>query len=291
MPLHDNNDFHSLNTGAKVPAVGLGTWKADSNTEAYDSVANALKAGYKHIDTAAIYGNEAEVGQAIKDSGIPREELFVTTKLWNTDHKKVAEAFETSLKKLQLDYVDLYLIHWPLSIDPATEKPYTDWNYVDTYKQLQVLLKTGKTKAIGVSNFTIPKIEKLLADKEVTVVPAVNQVELHPLLPQEELIEFLLKHNILPQAYSPLGSTDSPLFQNDDVAKIAEKNGANVGQVLISWAIQRKTVVLPKSVRAERIKGNLQTVTLPKEDFEELNNLHKKFGVQRLNTPFDVFTD
>lgn len=291
MPLHQNNDHFTLNTGAKIPAVALGTWRADSNKEAYDSVSDALKAGYRHIDTAAIYGNEAEVGQAIKDSGVPRDELFVTTKLWNTDHKKVAEAFETSLKKLQLDYVDLYLIHWPLSIDPATEKPYTDWNYIDTYKQLQVLLKTGKTKAIGVSNFTAPKIAKLLADKDVNVVPAVNQVELHPLLPQEELIETLHKHNILPQAYSPLGSVDSPLFKNKDLAKIAEKNGANAGQVLISWAVQRKTVVLPKSVKAERIKGNLQTVTLSEADFQELNNLHKEYGIQRLNTPFDVFTD
>ncbi|KAI3405671.1 GCY1 [Candida oxycetoniae] len=281
----------TLYNGNKIPAVGLGTWQATEDDVAYKSVRTALKNGYRHIDTAAIYKNEEQVGKAIAEAGIPRNELFVTTKLWNADHKKVEAALDESLKKLQLDYVDLYLIHWPVSINPETNKPYTDHDFVDTWKALQKLYKKGeKVKAIGVSNFTIKKLEKLLNADGVDVVPLVNQVETHPLLTQPELYDYLKSKNIVLEAYSPLGSTDSPLFKNEVVVDIAKKNKVEPAQVLVSWAIQRDTVVLPKSVTESRIISNIKTFTLSKEDFEALNNLSDKFGVVRTcNPPFNNF--
>ncbi|KAG8203640.1 NADPH-dependent D-xylose reductase II,III, partial [Candida africana] len=291
--LQVNTDYFTLNNGNKIPAVGLGTWQATNEDEAYRAVLAALKNGYKHIDTAAIYGNEEQVGKAIKDSGVPREELFVTTKLWNADHKNIEEALETSLKKLGLDYVDLYLIHWPASIDKSTNKPYTDFDYVDTYRGLQKVYKNSKKiRAIGVSNFTKKKLERLLSSEGVDVVPAVNQIEAHPLLTQPELYDYLKEKGIVLEAYSPLGSTNSPLFKNETIVKIAEKNGFEPAQVLVSWAIQRKTVVLPKSVTESRVISNLKTFTLPSEDFETLNKLSEKDGVVRTCNPaFNNFDD
>lgn len=292
MSLKVNNDTLTLIDGNKIPTVGLGTWQASEEGAAYNAVKVALENGYRHIDTAAIYGNEVEVGQGIKDSGVPREEIFVTTKLWNTDHKKVPEALETSLKKLGLDYVDLYLIHWPVSTDPATNSVYKDFDYLDTYKEVQKLVKSGKVKSVGVSNFTKKKVQRLLADKDVTVKPAVNQIEAHPLLPQEELTAYLKLENILIEAYSPLGSTNSPLFKNETIVSIAEKNKVEPAQVLVSWAVQRGTVVLPKSVTDSRIVSNLKTLTLSDEDFETLNQLSAKDGVNRTCDPaWDVFSE
>ncbi|KAK6459746.1 aldo/keto reductase [Scheffersomyces xylosifermentans] len=294
MVLQDNKDTITLNNGTKIPVIGLGTWQSTGEGEpARNATKVALQNGYRHIDTAAIYGNETEVGQGIKDSGVKREEIFVTTKLWNGDHKISAEALDASLKKLDLDYVDLYLIHWPVSTNNATGKDFEDWDYVDTYKQLQKLYKeTKKIKAIGVSNFTKKKLERLLSDPEVDVVPAVNQIEAHPLLPQPELYDYLKEKNIVIESYSPLGSTDAPLFKNETVAAIAKKNNVEPGHVLISWAVQRNTVVLPKSVTDARIISNLKTFKLPEEDFEALNNLSKTDGVKRwANPPWNNFDD
>ncbi|EGV64377.1 Glycerol 2-dehydrogenase (NADP(+)) [Yamadazyma tenuis] len=286
MSLSVTSKTFKLNTGASIPAVGLGTWRATEADAAYKSVKTALQNGYRHIDTAAIYGNEEEVGRGIKDSGVPRSEIFVTTKLWNKNHKDVEGALNESLSKLGLDYVDLYLIHWPHSTDPVTGKDYTDWDYVDTYKELQKVYKaSNKIKAIGVSNFTIAKIERLLADKDVTVVPAANQVELHPLLPQDRLLKYLNEKGIYAEAYSPLGSNDSPLFKNGTVVSIAKKFDIEPAQVLISWAVQRGTVVLPKSVTASRVISNLKTLVLPDEEFEQLSKLSEKDGVVRTCDP------
>ncbi|KAI5961490.1 GCY1 [Candida theae] len=283
----------TLNTGAKIPAVGLGTWRASEKDAAYNSVLTALKNGYRHIDTAAIYGNEEEVGRGIAAAKIPREELFVTTKLWNKNHKDVEAALDESLKKLGLDYVDLYLIHWPVSTDPKTDKPYSDHDFVDTWKTLQKIYKKGKkVKAIGVSNFTVKKLEKLLNADGVDVVPAANQVEAHPLLTQPELYDYLKSKNIVLEAYSPLGSSESPLFKNKTITEIAEKNGVEPAQVLVSWAVQRNTVVLPKSVTDSRIISNIKTFTLSEEDFETLNKLSEKDGVVRTCDPgFNNFSD
>ncbi|ABN68174.1 aldo/keto reductase [Scheffersomyces stipitis CBS 6054] len=284
--LTNDSVVYTLNNGVKIPAIGLGTWQASAPGHASNATKVALQNGYRHIDTAAIYKNEEEVGQGLKDSGLKREEVFITTKLWNGDHKNAAKALDESLKKLGVDYVDLYLIHWPVSTDPATGKDYEDWDYVDTWKQLQKLYKeTKKVRAIGVSNFTKSKIERLLADPEVDVVPAVNQVEAHPLLTQPELYDYLKEKNIVIEAYSPLGSTDAPLFKNETIAAIAKKNGVEPGHVLISWAVQRNTVVLPKSVTNSRIISNLKTFTLPEEDFEALNKLSEKDGIHRWADP------
>ncbi|EMG49125.1 GCY protein, partial [Candida maltosa Xu316] len=257
----------------KIPAVALGTWQSPPE-DAYKATLTALKNGYKHIDTAAVYGNEEGVGKAIKEAGIPREELFITTKLWNTDHKNIEDALDDSLKKLGLDYVDLYLIHWPVSTDKETDSP-SDYNdYVETYINLQKIYKEGnKIRAIGVSNFTKKKLEKLLSSKGIDVVPATNQVEAHPLLTQPELYNYLKEKGILLEAYSPLGSSGSPLFKNETILEIAKKNGVEPAQLLVSWAVQRETVVLPKSVTESRIISNLETFTLSDEDFDALNKL------------------
>jgi glycerol 2-dehydrogenase (NADP+) len=282
--LSKNTLEYTLNNGVKIPAVGLGTWQSAKN-DAYTATVTALKNGYKHIDTAAIYGNEEEVGQGIIDSKVDRKDIFVTTKLWNADHKQIEKALQTSLDKLKLDYVDLYLIHWPCSTDPATKEAYPDWNFVDTYIGLQKLVDSGKVRAIGVSNFTLKKLQKVFDHPEFKIVPAVNQIEAHPLLKQQELFEFLNKHNILIEAYSPLGSTNSPLFKNKTINEIATKNNVEPAQVLISWAIKRGTVVLPKSVTDSRIISNLETFDLSEEDFSTLNKLEEIDGTVRTCDP------
>lgn len=287
-----NDVSFKLNTGAKIPAVGLGTWQSAPG-DVYHATVAALKNGYRHIDTAAIYGNEEDVGRGIKDSGVPREEIFVTTKLWNTEHKNVEQALDISLKKLGLDYVDLYLIHWPVSTDKTTNAPFPDYDFVDAYKELQKIYKnTDKVKAIGVSNFTLKKLEKLLTSEGVDVIPAANQIEAHPLLTQPDLYNFLQEKGIILEAYSPLGSTGSPLFKYKAVQEIAEKNQVEPAQVLISWAVQRKTVVLPKSVTESRIISNLKTFVLSDEDFETLNKISLTEGeVRTCDPPFNSFKD
>lgn len=275
-----NNKKYQLNDGKEIPAVALGTWLASGN-DCVEAVSFALQNGYRHIDTAAHYGCEKEVGQGIRESGIPREDIFLTTKVWNFDHKNVRGAFEDSMKRLGLDYVDMYLLHWPKSLDPATETPYKDWDFVDTYKEIQKLLDTGKVRSIGISNFTVAKARKLLADPEVTVKPVVNQIEGHPLLPQPELTKWFQDQGIIIECYCPLGSSETTLVTNDTIVEIAKKNNVDVGQVLVSWGVQRNTVVLPKSTTKDRILSNLKTFTLDDEDMNTLNTLTEKYGVQR----------
>ena len=289
--LQDNTKTFTLNDGNKIPAIGLGTWRATAEDNIKDVVESALRNGYRHIDTAAIYGNEEDVGAGIKASGVPREEIFVTTKLWNTNHKNVRAAFEESLKKLQLDYVDLYLIHWPVDGDFDDKNAKINDSF-EAYLELQKLKQEGKTKSIGVSNFTQGRLESLLSHPEVTIKPVTNQIEAHPLLPQTELYNYLKKNDIYITAYSPLGSNDSPLFKDKTVLKIAEKNDVEPAQVLVSWAVQRDTIVLPKSVKASRLVSNRKTLQLSDEDFAVLNNLAAVEGVHRTNDPLPaIFQD
>lgn len=285
-----NYEYYQLNDGNKIPAIGLGTYKVTDADEARASVKTALQNGYRHIDTASRYKNEEQVGEGIRESGVPREEVFVTTKLWNADHHDPEGALNESLKKLGLDYVDLYLIHYPVNLEEKILAQPHHYDFIETYKNMQKLVHNGKAKSIGVSNFTKERVEQLLADEEVTIKPVVNQIEAHPLLTQPDLKEYLDLENILVEAFSPLGSATSPLFENPVVKSIAQNNNASAGQVLVSWALQRNTVVLPKSVKEERIISNMKTFTLGEADFEALNNLSVKFGEQRTcNFPWGVF--
>jgi diketogulonate reductase-like aldo/keto reductase len=238
--------FITLNNGVAMPQLGFGVWQVPDD-EATQTVTTALEAGYRSIDTAAIYGNEAGTGKAVIGSGIAREELFVTTKLWNTEqgYDSTLRAFDASLGKLGLDYVDLYLIHWPM---PAKD------TYVDTYKAFEKILADGRAKAIGVSNFRVEDLERLIG--ETSVVPAVNQVELHPQLQQSGLKDFHAKHDIATEAWSPLGQ-GKDLLQAPTVVAVARKHDRTPAQVVLRWHLQVGNVVIPKSVTPSRIQENI----------------------------------
>ncbi|MCJ1365985.1 hypothetical protein MMC16_005110 [Acarospora aff. strigata] len=271
----------TLNTGAKIPAIGLGTWQSKPN-EVRDAVKTALQKGYRHIDTALAYENEHEVGQGIKDSGVPRSEIWVTTKLDNTWHHRVTEGIDSSLKSLDMDYVDLYLIHWPSSTDPEdTKKHLPNWDFVKTWQEMQKLPATGKVKNIGVSNFGIKNLEKLLNDPTCTIVPAVNQIELHPNNPSPKLVAFNKEKGIHCTGYSCLGSTNSPLYKDPTLLKLAENKGKTPQQVLLMWGIQKGWSVIPKSVNKERIEKNfeLDGWDLTSDEVHQLDNLKDRFKV------------
>ncbi|GFZ51928.1 Glycerol 2-dehydrogenase (NADP(+)) [Saitozyma sp. JCM 24511] len=284
----------TLNTGAKIPAAGLGTWKSEPG-EVRSAVAFALKNGYRHIDAALIYGNENEVGQGIKDSGVPREEIFITSKLWNTHQPNAAEGLKKTIDALGTDYLDLYLIHWPVRLVPnessdllpvnpdGSRSVDPSWDQSETWRQMEELYKSGKVKAIGVANWSIPYLEKL--KKTWTVVPAVNQVELHPFLPQHELKKYCEDLGILLEAYSPLGSTGAPLMTDPEIQAIASKNGVSAATILISYHVNKGVVVLPKSVSEKRILSNKEAIKLSPEDIEVLDGLAAKGKAKRINTP------
>ncbi|KAJ5301993.1 hypothetical protein PENANT_c057G06727 [Penicillium antarcticum] len=272
---------YTLNTGDKIPAIGLGTWQSKPN-EVRIAVRDALLAGYRHIDTALAYGNEAEVGAGIKDSGVPREQIWLTTKLDNPWHKRVNEGIESSLKDLGTDYVDLYLIHWPSSTDPNDlSKHYPDWDFIKTWQDMQKLPATGKVRNIGVSNFGIKNMEKLLSDPSCKIVPAVNQIELHPNNPSPKLVAYNTSKGIHSTGYSCLGSTDSPLYKDPTLLKIAENKGKTPQQVLLVWGITKGWSVIPKSVNKARIEGNLDINgwELTAEEVNQLDNLKDRFKV------------
>lgn len=244
MVANANTPLLTLNNGTTIPQLGFGVFKVDPD-ETTRIVTDALEVGYRHIDTAAIYGNEEGVGQAIASSGVLRDELFVTTKLWNDRQTDAEAAFDESLTKLGLDYVDLYLIHWPT--------PQKD-TFVQAWKSLEKIYASGRAKAIGVSNFLVPHLEKLLANTDV--VPAVNQIELHPAHQQPEVTAFSREHGIAIEAWGPLGQAKYPLFETPEVSQAAEEHGKTPAQVVIRWHLQTGNIVFPKSNRRERMAEN-----------------------------------
>lgn len=247
----------TLNNGVPMPQLGFGVWQVPDD-EAATAVATALEAGYRSIDTAAIYQNERGTGQAVAASGIPREELFVTTKLWNSDqgYDATMRAFDASLEKLGLDHVDLYLIHWPLPSKDA---------YVDTYRAFEKIHADGRARAIGVSNFLPEHLDRLIG--ETSVVPAVNQIELHPQLQQTASREAHARHGIATEAWSPLGQGKG-ILEVPAILAIARKHGRTPAQVVLRWHLQLGNVVIPKSVTPSRIRENIDVFdfTLDEED-------------------------
>ncbi|EER29679.1 H/ACA snoRNP pseudouridylase subunit [Coccidioides posadasii str. Silveira] len=271
----------TLNTGVEIPALGLGTWQSAPG-QVQAAVYHALKVGYRHVDAALCYQNEKEVGrgiaQAVREGIVRREDIFVTTKLWNTYHRRVDEGLEISLKDLGLEYVDLYLMHWPAPMNPNGNHPLfpklpdgsrdIDWSrsHIDSYKDMEKLLASGKVKAIGVSNYSLKYLQQLL--EHVSVVPAVNQIENHPLLPQQEIVDFCREKGIMVTAYSPLGSTGGPLMTSDAVVEVARRKGVSPSTILLSWHVARGSCVLSKSVTPSRIEANLHLVKLDEDDMK-----------------------
>lgn len=242
----------TLNDGHTIPQLGFGVWQV-STEDIVPAVRKALEVGYRHIDTAAIYGNEEGVGQAIKESGIPRDQLFVTTKLWNDRHGDVRAAITESLSKLGLDYLDLYLTHWPV---PQQNK------YLDAWLAMEEAQRDGLTRSIGVSNHQREHLE-LILDKR-TVTPAVNQIEVHPTLTQDAMVDFDKSKGIVTEAWSPLGQAKD--LENPVITELAEQLGRTPAQVILRWHLQRGLVVFPKSVTPKRIEENFDVFGFELDD-------------------------
>lgn len=280
-----------LNTGVMMPQVGLGTFQSKPG-EVKEAVRTALMSGYRHLDCAQAYGNEAEVGEGIKLSGFPRDQIFITSKLWNTDHAAadVEPACRETLRKLGTDYLDLYLMHWPVSMRKGATMPPAPDAFIDvpieeTWKAMEALVDKGLCKAIGVSNFSVQNIERIL--RCARVKPAMNQVEAHPYLQQLQLKKFCESHGIRITAFAPLASPERPanlkkasdpvLLEDETLAAIAKSLGRSPADVVLSWGVQRGTVVIPKSVTAARIERNLMAACepLPQEAMEKLEAMDR----------------
>ena len=286
--------------GNTIPVVGLGTWKAQGK-DVKDAVKKAIQIGYRHIDTAAVYQNESEIGAAIseliEEDVVSRSDLFITSKLWNDAHKRedVLPALLASLEKLKLDYLDLYLIHWPVAFQPGIGIPSVPEEYlslekaplIDTWKEMIVAKNKGLARHIGVSNFSKKKLEELIAKTEI--VPEMNQIELHPLLQQNELYNFCHSNDIRLTAYSPLGSRDRSAQMKADnepnlmelavIAEIAKKHGISAAKVLLGWHANRGTIAIPKSTNESHLKANLEApeIVLDKDDMNKIAQLDKNY--------------
>lgn len=269
-------DRSVLNNGVEMPWLGLGVWKVKDGDEVTLAVRSAIEAGYRSLDTAAVYGNEAGVGEGIRQSGIDRDQLFITTKVWNADqgYESTLKAFDESMKKLGIDTLDLYLIHWPVK-----------GKYLETWRALEKLYRDGYVRAIGVSNFHIHHLEDLRQHSEIT--PVVDQVEYHPLLTQKELLAYCEERNIQMEAWSPLmqGNLDHPLL-----AELGQKYGKSPAQIVIRWDLENRVVTIPKSITPERIRQNADVFdfSLSAEDVEKISalNENKRFGADPDNFNF-----
>ncbi|KAI1845569.1 hypothetical protein JX266_008427 [Neoarthrinium moseri] len=290
----------TLSNGVKIPGAGFGTFANEgAKGESYKAVKVALQTGYRHLDCAWFYGNEDEVGQAVRDflketPSVKREDIFICTKVWNHLHEPadVKWSFENSLKNFGLDYIDLFLVHWPIAAEKTDDyKPKigADGKYIikkgltenpePTWRAMEELAESGKARAIGVSNWTIDGLKKLLSFAKIK--PTVNQIEIHPFLPNEALVKFCLDNDILPSAYSPLGSQDQvpntgeKVRTNKTLNETADRSGHTLAQVLLAWGLRRGYAVLPKSSTPSRIESNFQIPELSDADFEAVNSVAK----------------
>lgn len=258
--------YVTLNNGIKMPILGFGVFQIQDLSQCEQSVLDAISAGYRLIDTAASYLNEEAVGRAIKQSSVPREELFITTKLWvqDTGYERTKKAFEASLKRLQLDYLDLYLIHQPFG------------DVHGSWRAMEELYREGKVKAIGVSNFHSERLIDLILHNEIT--PAINQVETHPFCQQIETAQFMKENHVQIESWGPFAEGKNNMFQNELLTSIAEKHNKSVAQVILRWLIQREVVVIPKSVRKERIEENFNVFDfqLSEEDMSSITTMDTK---------------
>ena len=258
--------YVTLNDGSVMPQLGLGVWKASDGAEVENAVKTAIETGYRLIDTAMVYQNETGVGKAIRDSGVARKELFITTKLWNSDQGSgnVRPALEASLRRLGLEYVDLYLIHWPM---PGVGK------FVETWKEFEILQQEGLVRSIGVSNFRVEDLEEL--KKHSSVVPSVNQIELHPYLPQLELRNYASEHGIYTESWSPIGGTKANLLDEPVLEELSMRYAKSPAQIVIRWHIENGLIVIPKSVHEARIKENFDVFDfhLSQDDIGQINSL------------------
>lgn len=275
----DNHTSALLNNGVSIPMLGLGVFRAQDGEECANAVEAALSCGYLHIDTAAVYGNEGSVGEGLRRSGVPRQEIFLTTKLWNEDQRagRQRQAFEESLKRLGTEYVDLYLIHWPVK-----EK------YAESWRVLEELYAEGRVRAIGVSNFLEHHLDDLLSTAKV--VPAVNQVECHPRFSQEPLRAYCEKLSIAFEAWSPLGGSGAgSLVNNSELTAIGATYGKSAAQVMIRWELQRGIITIPKSSHPQRIQANADVF-----DFElsatDMAAIHAMNRNERVGSHPDTFT-
>ena len=262
--------YKILNNGTKIPMLGLGVFRMEDPKEAYNSIRKAIDLGYRHIDTAKVYENEEAVGRAIRECGISREELFVTTKLWNADiaNDNAQRAFDNSLKKLGLDYVDLYLVHWPIKD-----------KYVSVWKEMEKINQSGKARSVGVSNYLEKHLKEIIDLK--SLIPAVNQIELHPYLSQQTLVEFCTQNKIHIESWSPLCANKNNLLQEKSLKEIGEKYSKTAAQVVLRWNIERGLIVIPKSSNPKRQAENLDVFdfSLTVEDMKKIDDLNKDMRV------------